>query len=130
MSGLTATRQSGSQFNINIVRSGCDGGAETANYKGTLTNGFSTIPIQQSFPSIVTSGTSPNCNTFHWQNNVFLNIQHTGDGSGCVGNLITNPTTSYTILCGTIKAGLYVVYVNADYEANQDMGGYTLVAVI
>ncbi len=119
-----------SNFNINGVHKGCDNANETWNYKGTMTTGSGWVSIQQNFPSQLTSGSAPNCSSWDWQSNVYLEIRDLFDSDkGCQGNLITSPVTSYWVNCQTPIQGLWIVKVTADYEFNQ-VSGYTIVGVL
>lgn len=114
---------------INGVHNGCDNANETWNFKGAATNGSSRLSIVQSFPSELTTGSAPYCASWDWENNVYLQLRNVfNSDEGCHANLITNPSTSYSLNCQTPISGLWIVEVTADYEFHQ-VTGYTYVVL-
>lgn len=114
---------------INGAHKGCDGINETWNFKAAADRGDSRITVMQSFPSQLTTGNAPNCSSWDWQNNLYLHFEDIFvSDRKCMGNLITNPSTSYSIMCGEPLEGFWVVKLTADYEFHQ-VTGFTYVVL-
>jgi len=115
---------------INGVHKGCDNANETWNFKAAATKGSPLLSIVQSFPSELTSGSAPNCSSWDWENNVYLQFRNMfNSDQGCTSNSITSPSTSYTLNCQTPISGLWIVKIAADYEFHQ-VTGYTFVILL
>jgi len=117
-------------ININGAHTGCDGINETWNFKAKATKGSSWLAVVQSFPSELTSGSAPNCSSWDWENNLYIQMKNMFDSDqGCSGNLVTNPSTSYSLNCQTPISGMWIVKITADYEFHQ-VTGYTFVVLL
>jgi len=118
-----------SDFYINGSHKGCDDINETWNYRGTMTSGSGWVSIEQNYPSQLTSGSAPDCSSWDWESNVYLEMRDLFNlDNGCQGNLITAPVTSYWINCQTPIQGFWIVKVTANYEFNQ-VSGFTLINI-
>ncbi len=104
-------------FNMYGVNKGCDDANETWHYKVDY-DGNINLRVDQWFPSILTSGDSPNCEEHGWETNVYLDIRNVWDGSGCHANLEVPPVDKYPLECATL-GGLYIVHVTVDYDGRQ-----------
>lgn len=104
-------------FNMYGVNKGCDDANETWNYEVDY-NGNTGLRVDQWFPSMLTSGDSPNCEEYDWESNVYLDMRNVWDGSGCHANLDVPPVSKYLLECATL-GGFYIVSVTADYDDRQ-----------
>lgn len=104
-------------FNMYGVNKGCDDANETWNYEVDY-NGNTGLRVDQWFPSMLTSGDSPNCEEHDWESNVYLGTRNVWDGSGCHANLDVPPVSKYPLECATL-GGFYIVSVTADYDGRQ-----------
>ena len=127
-SNQAQTASAGSQYNINIVKKGCNGANQTANIAGVMTNGNSWFTMYHAYPSSLSVGSSPNCTGDNWANNHYVKAKDVFTGVGCQANLNTANIASYSLNCQTPIAGFWVVEVRGDYGTTS-MSGYTYVVV-
>ena len=99
------------------VNKGCDNANETWSYEVDYDGNIS-LYVDQWFPSMLTSGDSPNCEGHSWGNNVYLDIRNIWDSSGCHANLDVPLVSKYFLQCATL-GGFYIVSVTADYDGRQ-----------
>jgi len=106
-------------FNLAGVHKGCDNQNETWNFEVDYATGGTWLSVDQWFPTILTTGDSPNCEEHTWKDNVYLDIARWNDNQGCVSNLDVDPVDSYSLNCGVVLYGFYIVSVTADYDGEQ-----------